>query len=116
MSDHDDRADILRMDGYLIGIATLGLINGQDFSPLFDGAHILLRPFWPTFLPTSPLLLFYFSSLILAVGTVLIGGIGAAVYERAKGLEHSTPRSMQLWLLGTFALTIPAIGRLFKIF
>jgi hypothetical protein len=112
----DDRAEILSRDGYLIGIATLGLLNAMEFSPLFDGAYILLQPFWPGFLPRQPILLFYFASLILAVGTVLLGGVGAALYERANGLKESTSRSMLIWMLGTFALTLPTIGRLFKVF
>lgn len=116
MSEMDDRAELLRKDGYLLGIATLGLLNGQNFSPFYEGAFILLQPFWPSFLPTSPILLFYFSSLILAVGTVLAGGIGAALYERSKGLATSNTRSLQIWLLGTLALTLPALGGMFKIF
>ena len=40
----DDREQALRQDGYLLGIATLGLVNGMHFSPLYDGAFVLLRP------------------------------------------------------------------------
>jgi len=112
----DDRAELLRKDGYLLGIATLGLLNGQNFSPLSEGTFILLQPFWPSFLPASTVLLFYFSSLILAIGTVLAGGIGAALYERSNGLTETNTRSLQIWLLGTLALTIPAIGGMFNLF
>lgn len=114
--DGDERAEILRRDGYLIAIASLGLLNGMEFSPLFDGAYILLQPFWPAFMPKQPILLFYFASLTLAVGTVLLGGVGAALYERSNGMKESTSRSMLIWMLGTLALTLPAIGRLFSIF
>ena len=113
MTDMQQREDLLRQDGYIIAIATLGLLNGMEFSPLYEGAYILLQPFWPSFLPKSAIVLFYLSSLILSVGTVMLGGVGAALYERAQGLSHSSTRSMQIWLLGTLALTLPTIGRMF---
>jgi hypothetical protein len=112
----DDRAEILSRDGYLIAIATLGLFNGMEFSPLFEGVYILLRPFWPGFLPAMPVILLYFASLILSVGTVLLGGVGGALYERMNGLTTSTTQSMRVWMLCTLALTLPTIGRLFKVF
>lgn len=112
----DDRVEILRNDGYVLGIATLGLVNGMNFSPWFEPAFFLIRPFWPSFLPQSPLLLFYFASLILSVWTVILGGVGAALYERAAGLQASTSRSMLFWLLGTAALSMPAFGRLLGFF
>jgi len=108
----DDREQALQQDGYLLGIATLGLVNGMHFSPLFDGAFVLLRPILATLFITSPVVQFYLSSLLLAVGSVLLAGIPAALYERAKGQTVSTPASLGIWLAGLALLALPSFGRL----
>ncbi len=105
----DEREDILRRDGIFIGIAGMSLLNGMHFSAYFDPIFILLRPFAPGFFITSPILLFYFTSLFLSAVTLAIGGIPAAIYERAKGLKQSTPTSLWIWLGGILVLTIPTL-------
>jgi hypothetical protein len=111
----DDREQALRQDGYLLGIATLGLVNGMHFSPLYDGAFVLLRPILATLFITSPVVQFYLSSLLLAVGSVLLAGIPAALYERATGRVQSDPTSLGIWLAGVGLLALPAFGRLFGV-
>ncbi len=108
----DDREQALQQDGYLLGIATLGLVNGMHFSPLYDGAFVLLRPILATLFITSPVVQFYLSSLLLAVGSVLLAGIPAALYERAKGQTGSSPASLGIWLAGLALLSLPSFGRL----
>lgn len=108
----EDRELALRQDGYLLGIATLGLVNGMHVSPLFDAAFVLLRPLLGSFYITSPVLQFYFASLLLAVGAVLLAGIPAAIYERARGLSRSTPTSLGIWLGATALLSLPTFLRM----
>jgi len=111
----DERETALRQDGYLLGIATLGLVNGMHFSPLYDGAFVLLRPILATLFITSPVVQFYLSSLLLAVGSVLLAGIPAAIFERATGRKESDATSLAIWLGCVGLLALSAFGRLFGV-
>lgn len=105
----DDREDILRRDGITIAIAGISLLNGMHFSAYFDPVFILMKQFAPGFFITSPLLIFYFTSLFISALTLAIGGIPAAIYERGKSLETSNATSMWIWLGGILLLTIPTL-------
>jgi hypothetical protein len=106
----EDREHLLKQDGYLIGIATLGLVNGMHVSPWFEPAFVLLRPLLASFYVTSPVLQFYFASLILAVSAVLIAGVPAAIYERISGRTASDGRSLAVWLIALFLISLPALA------
>ncbi len=108
----DERAEQLRHDGLYIGIAGVSLLNGMHFSPYFDPVFILLRPFAPSFFITSPVLMFYFTSLFISALTLVLGGVGAAIRDRAKGLQKSDATSLFIWLGGVLALTLPTIFRM----
>ena len=105
----DEREDILRRDGIFIGIAGTSLLNGMNFSAYFEPVFILMKQFAPGFFISSPLLIFYFTSLFLSALTLAIGGIPASIYERQKGLKESTPTSLWIWLGGILLLTIPTL-------
>ena len=100
---------------YYIGIAFFGMINGI-FNPLFFFVFQL-----SVFLMAEPLFgstaaIAYFSSLMLSTGTVILGGIPAAIYERFIGAkDDSTVISLWIWLAGTAILTLPAIGNFLSI-
>jgi hypothetical protein len=102
--DLDNREELLKRDGMLIGIAGLSLLNGMHFSPLFDPAFILFRIFAPGFFISSPLLLFYFTSLLLSAATLLISGIPAALFERFTGRKESDATSLGVWLVSSALL------------
>jgi hypothetical protein len=105
----DQREDMLRKDGIYVGIAGMSLLNGMHFSAYFDPVFILIKQFAPGFFITSPLLMFYFTSLFLSALTLAFGGVPAAIYERGKGLQESTPTSLWIWLGGIIVLTIPTL-------
>jgi hypothetical protein len=94
---------------FLVGIVGFALANGMHFSPLFDPAFLLLRPFAPALFISSPLLLFYFTSLVLATATLMLAGIPAAIYERLTGRSDSNEVSLWIWLAGTALLALPAV-------
>ncbi|MCA0320248.1 MAG: hypothetical protein LCH88_19485 [Proteobacteria bacterium] len=108
----EDREKLLKQDGYLIGIATLGLVNGMHVSPWFEPAFVLLRPLLASFYITSPVLQFYFASLVLAVTAVLVAGVPAAIFERVTGRTESDGRSLAVWLIALFVVSLPALARL----
>jgi hypothetical protein len=104
--DLDQREVLLKRDGMLIGIAAASLVNGMHFSPLFEPAFLLLRAFAPSFLSGSPLLMFYFTSLLLSATTLILTGVPAALFERFTGRKQSDTTSLTIWLVTGAALAI----------
>jgi len=100
---------------YYIGIAFFGMVNGlfnQD-ALIFTLVHMQILA--PVLLFGSVSLTLMFSSLMVSTGTIILGGIPAAIYERAKGAkDDSTVISLWIWLAGTAILTLPAMGNFLK--
>ncbi len=83
MNDMDVRERALKQDVLLVGIIGLAVLNGMHFSPWLNVAFLLTKPFFQvTFLISSPLLIFYFTSLALSTLTIMLAGIPAAIFER----------------------------------
>ena len=49
----------------------------------------------------------------IAVMTLMLAGIPAAIYERIRGLQTSTSVSLGIWLAATLLLTLPTIMNAF---
>ncbi len=107
--EEQDRQNLMQRDVLLMVIAGLSLLNGMHISPYFDPVFLLLRPFAASFLVSSPLVLLYLTSLFISILTVAIGGIPAALVERARGLETSTPGSLKIWAAGVAVVTAPTL-------
>jgi hypothetical protein len=103
----DDREKLLKRDVLLVATAGLSLLNGMHFSPLFDPVLFFVHRMAPSFF--GPLLLFYFNSLLISLTTLLLAGVPAALYERARGLKESTGMSLGIWLGGVLLLTLPSL-------
>lgn len=94
-----------------VAIAAVSVINGL-VSPALILA-VLLAPSWlPGFVPMTRETVFYGASLIVSLGTLLLSGIPAALYERLQGQAKSDSTSMLIWLAGTVLLTLPGLARL----
>lgn len=112
-SESDDRETILRQDGLLIGIALFSVVCGMQFSPYVDWAFIPVTIILgPAFLGTSPLLVFYFTSILVSATALVIGGIPAALFERLTGRERSDATSLAIWLAGVAIVALPALARI----
>jgi hypothetical protein len=101
---------------YYVGIAFFGMINGifNQLALLFALIHVQILA--PALLFGSVPLTLMFSSLMVATGTIILGGIPAALYERFIGAkDDSTEASLWIWLAGTGILTIPAIGNFLQV-
>jgi hypothetical protein len=106
-----DAADGVRLDrGVVPVLAALSLLNGLPASPAFDSIYFLIRPFAPVGFAAAPTVLFYFTSLLLALGTLMLAGVPAALYERMRGLRRSSPVSLLLWFAATLLLVWPALS------
>ncbi len=112
MSEMEHREQLLRQDGYFLGIATLSLLNGMDFSPYFEPGFVLIKPLLFSFSISSPVLIFYFTSLMLALSTVVIAGVPAALFERISGRTTSDGTSLLIWMACTGFLALPSMLRL----
>lgn len=104
----DDREKLIRQDGLLIGIAGASLLSGMHFSPFFDPAFVLVKFLVaPAFFISSPILLFYFTSLLVSIACLIVAGVPAALYERAKAQDASSGTSLGIWLAGLLVLAAP---------
>lgn len=112
--DAAERQDMMQRDVLLMVTAGLSLLAGMHFSPYFDPVFILVKPFAASFFLTSPLLLLYFTSLLISLTALLVGGVPAALYERARGLTKSTPVSLGIWAVSVGLIALPALFGLFR--
>ena len=93
----------------LVAAAAIALFNGSLWSPFFDSVAYIL------YLTTRgvPLMTAARASdatqVVIAVMTLMLAGIPAAVYERIRGLSTSTTVSIGVWLVATLLLTLPTI-------
>ena len=103
-------------NGIFIAVLAASLANGL-ISPLLPIVYVLMPAWAPhVFLGMReivilPEILFYLSSLIVATGTLLFGGVPAALYERLLGGEPESLVAMYVWLAGVLLLTLPAASR-----
>lgn len=97
---------------YIIGIMLFATINGV-FSPFLLALVPFVLALTPAFFLNHIGFVFYFSSLLMATLTLMLGGLPAALYERWTGATESTGFSMWLWLCGTGLLTLPAAANFF---
>jgi hypothetical protein len=94
----------------LAAIVAVALLNGSLYAPVFDAVFFLLRPAARAFFVTNTSVLFYATTALIALMTLAIAGIPAALYERLRGTGESTPASLALWLAGTLLLSLPTLS------
>ncbi|MBR1188659.1 hypothetical protein JQ634_04545 [Bradyrhizobium sp. AUGA SZCCT0240] len=100
---------------YFIGIAFFGMINGIFNQLALIFALLYVQPLIGPLLFGSLSLTLMFASLMVSTATVILGGIPAAVYERATRAPESNNVSLWIWLAGTALLALPAAGNFLKI-
>lgn len=94
--------------GLLCAVIAVASLNGMFFSPLFDPVFFHVGPLAESlFIPSSPVRL-YFTSLLISFLTLILAGVPAALYERARGFATSTSVSLIIWLLSAVLLSSPA--------
>lgn len=105
----------------------MAIANGLIASPYSDSVAYLLYLLLGKSEITSPLLsLFgrksavlnsvtaYLTPVLIAVMTLAIAGIPAAIYERIRGLTFSSTTSLAIWLAATVLLSLPVLLSLFS--
>jgi hypothetical protein len=91
-------------------ILIVSLLNGIG-SPLRRFVEFLWPVWLPEFVPPEPMVLLHGSSLLIAFGTMLVGGVPAAIWERVAGQRESDTVSMMIWLAAVGFLSLPALTR-----
>jgi hypothetical protein len=100
---------LLGRDVLLAGTVAVSVVNGLDFSPIFDSIAYYLY----SFAKNTPLfhadVFYYLTSFAISLMTLLLAGIPAALYERMRGLPQSTPASLAIWLAAAVLLSLPTL-------
>jgi hypothetical protein len=102
--DDNRRQDTMQMDVMLVAAAGLSLVNGMSSSPVLLPFVVLLKALLAGSILANPLVLTYLASLLASATTLLIAGVPAAIYERAKRQSGSDPVSIGIWLGATLIL------------
>lgn len=92
-------------------ISGVCILNGI-FSPLIALPYALSPVWMPDFIPVTPSIAAYASSLLVSFATLLVSGVPAALYERFAGAGREAVAPMWLWLATAVLLSLPALGRL----
>jgi hypothetical protein len=101
---------------FYAGIAFFGMINGLFNQALVPFAYLFAKVLSPALFFGSESLTLMFASLMASTATIIVGGIPAALYEHARGIEgDSTEASLWIWLAGTALLTLSAAGNFLAI-
>lgn len=100
--------------GLFAALGLVCLLNGL-FSPVV-WLMWQTAPLWmPDILLAVPGMLFFLSPLVLAVLTMVLSGVPAALYEQATGAEDTGMRSLSIWLGTAVLLSLPAAWTLVAI-
>ena len=94
--------------GAVVGVA---LFNGTKWSPFYDPTAYVLHLNLRAYRVVSARTLYESAMVPIAVVTLMLAGIPAALYERVRGLQTSSTASIAIWLVATVLLTMPAIRR-----
>ncbi len=106
----EQRSATLQQDGLMIGIAGASVLAGMANSPYFDAGFILVKFLLaPAFFISSPVLIFYFTSLLVSVSCVILAGVPAALFERMTGRNRSDTASLLVWFAGVVILILPVL-------
>lgn len=86
------------------------IVNGI-FSPYLKIAIPITAALLPELFPRTLEWVLFWSSVLLATGTLLVSGVPAALYERLLAKDSEAPASTWIWLAGAGTLSLPAVLR-----
>lgn len=113
MSQNAGLAALLTRALLLLAVVACSLLNGFSGSPVHDSIDYMLGialrgyPFM-----TRANVYNYVTPLAIALMTLALSGIPAAIYERIRGLKASTLVSLAIWLACAALLSLPVLMRL----
>lgn len=91
-------------------VAVLGITLVNGFVSPIVPLVFLMAPVWlPEFAPHNPIAIFYGTSLIVSVSTLMLSGVAAALFERFTGRQETDQAAMLVWLGAAVLLTLPGL-------
>ena len=87
--------------------------NGTAWSPYYDSVAYVLYLATRGYPMATAARMSSLAPLAIAVMTLLIAGIPAAIYERIMRLRASTPVSLGIWLVCALLLSVPTLMNVF---
>ena len=93
----------------ILAACAVALFNGSLWSPVYDSVSYILYLATRNFPFMTAARAADATPIVIAVMTLLIAGIPAALYERVRGVETTTVASMLIWLLVTILLSAQTI-------
>jgi hypothetical protein len=92
-------------------LVAVALFNGTKWSPFYDPTAYVMHLNLRAYRLVSARTLYESAMLPIALLTLMLAGIPAALYERLRGLQSSSTASLAIWLVATVLLTLPTIRR-----
>jgi hypothetical protein len=112
LADNAGAAALLTRTLLLVATCACAVYNGFGFPPVHESVDYMLGVALRGYpLMTRALIYNYVTPLAIALMTLAIAGIPAALYERIRGLRSSTAVSLGIWLVATVLLALPTIIR-----
>lgn len=100
---------LLRRDVLVLATVGIAVVNGLPVTPMFDSVAYVLYLFTRGSSVIGRDALFYLTSAFIAAATLLTAGIPAALWERIRGQQQSTPVSLGIWLAAAALLASPTL-------
>lgn len=99
------------LDRHTVVMLVIGVsvVNGI-FSPYLSIALPITTALLPEVFPKTIGWVLFFSSVMVATGTLLLSGVPAALYERFAGYDPRDAVPAWIWLIGAVCLTLPALN------
>ncbi|MFN6998480.1 hypothetical protein [Elioraea tepidiphila] len=97
-------------------IATLAVCMTGSLLHMIGGSLVFFIVFqtaplwWPEVFGLYPLAIAYAASLLIATATLMLGGVPAALVERATRATAPTPAAMWTWLVSVVLLTLAGLA------
>jgi hypothetical protein len=101
-------------DSLMMVIVGLGVLSGM-FSPLKDQAFVLMVALAPAFFIGSPGLILYLTMLFVSTLTIMLGGITAALFERATGRSETDTPSLAIWAAAVAVIAWPGLAAFLRL-
>jgi hypothetical protein len=102
-------ADFAARGVVLIAAAAVALFNGSLLSPIFDSVSYILYLSTRNFPLMTAARAANATQVVIALMTLLVAGIPAALYERIRGLQTSSVTSLCIWAVAVLLLTVPTL-------
>jgi hypothetical protein len=97
----------------LAAVVAVAVFNGTKLSPFYDPVAYMMHLNLRGYPYMTARLLYDTATFPIAVLTLMLAGVPAALYERIRGLHTSSVVSLVIWLITAVLLTWPTIKRAF---